>query len=73
VDRSHARPFIGAAPIPHAPGVPLDQEELIVTEVDFFSHLFGNPVTFFAFLVEAIQQTILAKDKREYKRMSNNH
>jgi len=51
VDRSHARPFIGTTLIPHAPGVPLDQEELIVTlQVDFSSLLFGNPVTFLAFL-----------------------
>ena len=66
VDRSHARSFIGADPIPHAPGVPLDQEELIVTEqVNFSSLLFGNPVTFLAFLAEVIKQTILAKDRNE--------
>jgi len=74
MDRSHARPFIGAAPIQHAPGALLDEEELIATEqVDFSSHLFGNSVPFFAFLVEVIQQTTLATDKREYRRMSNNH
>ena len=47
VDRSHARPFLGASPIPRATGVSLDQEKLIVTEqIDFSSLLFGNPVTF---------------------------
>jgi len=66
VDRSHARPFLGTAPIPRATGVSLDQEKLIVTEqIDFSSLLFGNPVTFLAFLVEVIKQTILAKDRNE--------
>jgi len=37
------------------------------------SLLFSNTVTFLAFLAEVIKQTILAKDKREYCRMSNNH
>ena len=38
---------------------PVSEEELIVTEqVDFSSLLFGNPVTFLAFLAEVIKQTI---------------
>ena len=66
MDRSHARPFISATPLPHATGVPLDQDELIVTEqTDFSSFLFCNPVTFLAFLTDVIKQTILAKDKNE--------
>ena len=52
--------------IPRATGVSPDQEKLIVTEqIDFSSLLFGNPVTFLAFLVEVIKQTILAKDRNE--------
>ena len=67
VDRSHARPFTSAAPLLHVTGVPLDQDELIVAEQnDFSSFLFGNPVTFLAFLAEAIKQTILEKDKHEH-------
>jgi len=68
VDRPpHAKPSISAAPLPLATGVPLEQDELIVTEkIDFASLLFGNPVTFLTFLVEVNKQTILAKDIREY-------
>ena len=66
MDRSHARPFISATPLPHATGVTLDQDELIVTEqTDFSSFLFCNPVTILAFLTEVIKQTILAKDNNE--------
>ena len=66
VYRTHARPVIGAAPIPHAAGVPPDQDEMIISEqLDFSSLLFGNPVTFLAFLAEVIRQTMLAKDNNE--------
>jgi len=66
VDRTHARPVIGAAPIPHAAGVPPDQDEMIITEqLDFSSFLFGNPVTFLACLAEVTRQTMLAKDNNE--------
>jgi len=66
VDRTHARPVVGAAPFPHAAGVPPDQDEIIITEqLDFSSLLFGNPVAFLAFLAEVIRQTMLAKDKNE--------
>jgi len=52
--------------IPHATGVPPDQDELIITEqLDFSNLLLGNPVTFLAFLAEFIRQSILAKDKNE--------
>ena len=66
VDRTRARPVVGAAPFPHAAGVPPDQDEMIITEqLDFSSLLFGNPVTFLAFLAEVIRQTMLAKDNNE--------
>jgi len=66
VDRTHERPIVGAAPFPHAAGVPPHQDEMIITEqLDFSSLLFGNPVTFLAFLAEAIRQTMLAKDNNE--------
>ena len=62
-DRTHARPVVGAAPFPHAAGVPPDQDEIIIAEqLDFSSLLFGNPVTFIAFLAEVIRQTMLAKE-----------
>jgi len=39
---------------------------LIITEqLDFSSLLFGNPVTFLAFLAEVNRQTMLAKDINE--------
>jgi len=63
VDRTQARSIVGAAPFPHAAGVPPDQDEMIITEqLDFSSLLFDNPVTFLTFLVEVIRQTMLAKD-----------
>ena len=66
VDRTQARSNAGAAPFPHAAGVPPDQGEMIVTEeLDYSSLLFGNPVTFLAFLAEVIRQTMLAKDNNE--------
>jgi len=66
VDRTQARPIVGAAPFPHAAGVPPDQEEIIITEqLDFSSLLFSKPVTFLAFLSEVIRQTMLAKDNNE--------
>jgi len=66
VDCTHARPIVGAAPFPHAAGVPPDQDEMIITEqLDFSSLLFGNSVTFLAFLAEVIRQTLLAKDNNE--------
>jgi len=34
-------------------------------QIDFSGLLFGNPVTFLAFLAEVIKQTILARDKHE--------
>jgi len=59
-DRPHARSIVGAAPFPHAAGVPPDQDEVIITEqLGFFSLLFGNPVTFLAILAEVIRQTML--------------
>jgi len=65
-DRPHARSIVGAAPFPHAAGVPPDQDEMIITEqLDFSSLLFGNSVTFLAFLAEVIGQTMLAKDNNE--------
>jgi len=43
-----------------------DEDEMIITEqLDFSSHLFGNPVTFLAFLAEVIRQTMLTKDNNE--------
>ena len=64
--RTLAKPFSSATPCPHVTGTPLDQDEPIVTEqIDFSSLLFGNPVTFLAFLAEVIKQTILARDKNE--------
>jgi len=66
VDHTQARSIVGAAPFPHAAGVPPDQDEMIITEqLDFFSLLFGNPVTFLAFLAEVIRQTMLEKDNNE--------
>jgi len=66
VDCTQARSIVGAAPFPHASGVPPDQDEMIITEqLDFSSLLFGNPVTFLAFLAEVIRQTMLAKDNKE--------
>jgi len=66
VDRTQARSIVGGAPFPHGAGVPTDQDEMIVTEqLDFPSLLFGNTVTFLAFLVEVFGQTMLAKDKNE--------
>jgi len=66
VDRTHERPIVGAAPFPYAAGVPPDQDKMIITEqLDFSSLLFGNPVTFLAFLEEIIRQTMLAKDNNE--------
>jgi len=66
VDRAHARPVVGAVPFPHAAGIPPDQDEMIITEqLDFFSLLFGNPVTFLAFLAEVIRQTMMANDNNE--------
>ena len=66
VDRTHAKPIVGAAPFPHAAGVPPDQDEMIITErLVFSSLLFGNPVSFLAFLAEVIRQTMLAKDNNE--------
>ena len=66
VDRTQARSIVGAAPFPHVAGVPPDQDEMIITEkLDFSSLLFGNPVTFLAFLAEVIRQTMLAKDNNE--------
>jgi len=66
VDSTHARPVVGPAPFPHVAGVPPDQDEMIITEqLDFSSLLFGNPVTFLAFLAEIIRQTMLAKDNNE--------
>jgi len=54
VDRSHARPFISATPLPHATGGPLDQDELIVTEqTDFSSFLFCNPVNIYVIITVA--------------------
>jgi len=39
---------------------------MIITEqLDFSNILFGNPVTFLAFLAEAIRKTMLAKDNNE--------
>jgi len=65
VDRTQARSIVGAAPFPHAAGVPPDQDEMIITkQLDFSSLLFGNPVTFLAFLAEVIRQTMLAKDNK---------
>jgi len=61
-DRTQARSIVGGAPFPHAAGVPTDQDEMIITEqLDFSSLLFGNRVTFLAFLAEVIRQTMLAK------------
>ena len=66
VDRTQARSIFGAAPFPHAAGVPPDQDEMIITEqLDFSSLFFGNPVSFLAFLEEVIRQTMLAKDNNE--------
>jgi len=66
VDRTLAKPFSSATPCPHVTGTPLDQDEPIVTEqIVFFSLLFGNPVTFLAFLAEVIKQTIQAIGKNE--------
>jgi len=66
VVRTQARSSVGAAPFTHAAGVPPDQDEMIITEqLDFSSLLFGNPVTFLAFLAEVIRQTMLAKDNNE--------
>jgi len=66
IDRSyHARPSVIAAPLPHPTGVPLEQDELTVTEQVDFSSLFGSPLTFLAFLAEVMKETILAKDKRD--------
>jgi len=66
VDRTQARSIVGAAPFPHAAGVPSDHDEMIITEqLDFSSLLFGNPVTFLAFSAEVIRQTMLAKDNNE--------
>ena len=46
--------------------VPLVQDETVVTEqMDFSSLLFGNPVTFLAFLAEEIKRTILATDRND--------
>jgi len=74
--RSYTRKtYFGAAPFPHAAGVPPDQDEMIITEqLDFSSLLFGNPVAFLVFLAEVIRHFMLAKDKqRESGRMSNYH
>ena len=38
---------------------------MIAEQLDFSSLLFGNPVTFLAFLAEVIRQTMLAKDNNE--------
>ena len=58
------KPFSSATPCPHVTGTTLDQDEPIITEqIDFSSLLFGNAVTFLAFLAEVIKQTILARDK----------
>ena len=66
VGRTQARSLVVSAPIPHAAGVPPDQDEMINTEqLDFSSLLFGNPVTFLAFLAEVIRQTMVAKDNNE--------
>jgi len=66
VDRTQARSIVGATPFPHAAGVPPDQDEMIITEqLDFSSLLFGNLVTFLAFLADVIRQTMLAKDNNE--------
>ena len=65
-DRTQARSIVGAAPFPHAAGVPPDQDEVITTEqLDFSSLFFGNPMTFLAFLAKAIRQTMLAKDNNK--------
>jgi len=66
VDRPQVSSIVGAAPFPHAAGVPSDQDEMIITkQLDFSSLLFGNPVTFLAFSAEVIRQTMLAKDNNE--------
>jgi len=66
IGRPHARSIVGAAPFPHAAGVPPDQDEMIITEeLDFSSLMFGNPVTFLAFLAEVFRQTMLAKENNE--------
>jgi len=66
VYRTHVRPDVGAAPIPHAAGVSPDQDDVIITEqFDFSSLLFSNPVIILAFLTEVIRQTMLAKDNNE--------
>ena len=57
VDRTQTRSIVGAAPFPHAAGVPPDQDKMVITEqLDFSSFLFGNPVTILAFLAEVIRQ-----------------
>jgi len=44
----------------------VDQDKSTVTkQIDFSSVLFGNPVTFLAFLAEVIKQTTRARDKNE--------
>jgi len=66
VNRTQARSIVGAAPFPHAAGVPPDHDEMIISEqLDFSILFFGNPVTFLAFLAEVIRQTMLAKDNSE--------
>jgi len=49
-DRTQARSIVGVTPFPHAAGVSLDQDEMIITEqLDFSSLFLGNPLTFLAF------------------------
>ena len=46
--------------------VPFVQDETVVTEqMDFSSLLFGNPVTFLAFLAKVIKRTVLATDRND--------
>ena len=66
MDRTLAKPFLSATPCPYVTGTRLDQDEPIITEQIYFSSLlFGDPVTFLAFLADVIKQTILARDKNE--------
>ena len=62
VDRTQAKSIVGAAPFPHAAGVPPDQDEMIITEqLDFSSLLFGNPVLQALF---GLQQIITVQQSR---------
>jgi len=62
VDRTQAKSIVGAAPFPHAAGVPPDKDEMIITEqLDFSSLLFGNPVTFLTFLAKSSGKTCWQK------------